>query len=63
MRPCLLFPKLAAILALYLSSASAQEPGKDTKMPSFSWDTVPRYMHVRKVTAFTPGEIAYLASF
>jgi hypothetical protein len=33
------------------------------KMPAFSWDTVPRYMHVRKLTAFTPQEIEYLASF
>ncbi|MDF7806654.1 putative glycoside hydrolase [Pontiellaceae bacterium B12219] len=32
-------------------------------MPEFSWDTVPRYMHVRKVTAFTPEEIDYLATF
>ncbi|MDB4506594.1 putative glycoside hydrolase family 15 protein [Akkermansiaceae bacterium] len=32
-------------------------------MPAFSWDTVPRYMHVRKVTAFTPEEIAHLATF
>lgn len=33
------------------------------RMPEFSWDTVPRYMHVRKATAFTQQEIAYLASF
>lgn len=33
------------------------------KLPEFSWDTVPRYMHVRKATAFTPEEIQYLATF
>lgn len=33
------------------------------RMPEFSWDTVPRYMHVRKATAYTPEEIEYLASF
>ncbi|MEN8774362.1 MAG: putative glycoside hydrolase [Akkermansiaceae bacterium] len=32
-------------------------------MPSFSWDTVPLYMHVRKVTAFTPKELKHLATF
>jgi hypothetical protein len=34
-----------------------------TRMPEFSWDTVPRYMHVRKATAFTSEEIRYLATF
>ncbi|MGZ0708882.1 putative glycoside hydrolase [Coraliomargarita sp. W4R53] len=33
------------------------------RLPEFSWDTVPRYMHVRKATAFTPEEIEYLATF
>ncbi|MDA3926962.1 MAG: putative glycoside hydrolase [Kiritimatiellae bacterium] len=33
------------------------------RLPDFSWDTVPRYMHVRKATAFTPEEVAYLATF
>jgi hypothetical protein len=32
-------------------------------MPVFSWEKVPRYMHVRKMTAFTPEEIEYLAGF
>jgi hypothetical protein len=35
----------------------------DNRMPEFSWDTVPRYMHVRKVTAFTPKEVKFLASY
>lgn len=33
------------------------------KAPEFSWDTVPRYMHVRKATAYTPEELKYLATF
>jgi hypothetical protein len=37
--------------------------GASDRLPDFSWDTVPRYMHVRKITAFTPEEAAYLASF
>jgi hypothetical protein len=37
--------------------------GGSDRLPDFGWDTVPRYMHVRKVTAFTPEEAAYLASF
>ena len=31
--------------------------------PTFSWDSVPLYMHVRKATAFTDDEIEYLARF
>jgi hypothetical protein len=42
------------------SFTRSSPPGR---MPPFSWDTVPRYMHVRKVTAFTPEEVNYLASF
>ena len=33
------------------------------KLPGFSWDTMPRYMHVRKATAYTPEELNYLATF
>lgn len=45
-----------ALLATCCASAAAQ-------LPDFSWDTVPRYMHVRKATAFTPQEVEYLATF
>jgi len=31
--------------------------------PEFSWDTLPLYIHVRKVTAFDQKELEYLASF
>ena len=33
------------------------------RLPDFNWDRVPRYMHVRKATAFTSQEIEYLATF
>jgi hypothetical protein len=33
------------------------------RMPVFSWDQMPRYVHIRKDTAFTPAEIRYLATF
>ena len=31
--------------------------------PEFSWDRVPRYMHMRKSDAFTDEEFAYLSKF
>ncbi|NQZ56168.1 MAG: hypothetical protein HRT88_01680, partial [Lentisphaeraceae bacterium] len=31
--------------------------------PEFSWDKIPLYIHVRKMTDFTPEEVKYLASF
>lgn len=48
------------IIILYLTSTvlTAQD-----RMPDFSWDKVPLYMHVRKATAFTDDEVRYLAQF
>lgn len=54
--------RILTILPL-LTTASAEEPTSTKAMPSFSWDTVPRYMHVRKVTSFTSKELKHLASF
>ncbi|MEN8693434.1 MAG: putative glycoside hydrolase [Akkermansiaceae bacterium] len=54
------FPLIAIAV---ISTSFAQEKITAKKMPAFSWDTVPRYMHVRKVTAFTPEEIKHLATF
>jgi len=31
--------------------------------PEFSWDHIPRYMHLRKSLAFTDEELAYLSKF
>ncbi|MGE9270608.1 MAG: putative glycoside hydrolase [Verrucomicrobiales bacterium] len=38
-------------------------PARADKMPAFSWDRIPRYMHVRKSTPFTDRELDYLAEF
>lgn len=54
-----LFSKLlGSLLCLTLIS-----PVIADKVPEFSWDTIPLYMHVRKAAAFTPDEINYLATF
>ena len=55
----LLLTPLAALSA----AASSAAPTSQGRMPSFSWDRVPCYMHIRKDTAFTADEIRYLASF
>jgi len=54
--------QLQKLLLIGIIGVGACCAGAD-RLPEFSWDTVPRYMHVRKVTAFTPEETAYLASF
>ncbi|WDE97648.1 putative glycoside hydrolase [Lentisphaera profundi] len=36
---------------------------KPSKMPEFTWDTLPLYMHVRKAEAFDEREIQYLSTF
>ncbi|MEN8848551.1 MAG: putative glycoside hydrolase [Akkermansiaceae bacterium] len=63
MRSLHLFQKLAPLVTILISTASAEDPAQRPSMPAFSWDTVPRYMHVRKFTAFTAEEVAHLASF
>jgi hypothetical protein len=49
---------LAWIFPVQAEKTSAVE-----RLPAFSWDRVPRYMHIRKDTAFSADEIRYLASF
>ena len=34
---------------------------QDKKLPEFSWDTMPLYMHLRKDTEFTKEEIQFIA--
>ncbi len=60
----------ATYLALLLAPLSALQAAEPTasladqeRMPSFSWDHVPLYVHIRKDTAFTDEEIRYLATF
>ena len=62
MKPTL--PLLAALLLGPLAVLHAAGPSASSnRLPSFSWERVPRYMHIRKDTVFTPDEIRYLASF
>ena len=48
-------------------TTSHQDPGDEvrsvSRMPEFSWDTVPLYVHIRKVKKFTDEELEYLAGF
>ena len=58
---------LLIVFALSLSSCKSKnietssEVSAQNKLPAFSWDKMPLYMHVRKSTAFTNKEIKYLA--
>jgi hypothetical protein len=59
-----IFTFLIALLLAPLAGLHAAGPSASSnRLPSFSWERVPRYMHIRKDTAFTPDEIRYLASF
>ena len=44
------------------AAESTPAPAAD-RLPDFSWDRVPLYMHIRKAKNFTEDEIKYLASF
>ncbi len=52
-----------ASLSVLRAAESPSPLGNPDRMPSFSWDTVPLYVHIRKDTAFTGEEIKYLATF
>ncbi len=54
---------LAACLALVAASVLPARAQPPERLPAFSWDRVPQYMHIRKAKKFTDAEIAYLASF
>lgn len=56
---------LALVISLAAGSGMAAAPIAEvsTRLPAFSWDHVPLYMHVRKSTQFTEAEIRYLAGF
>ena len=43
--------------------ASASQGKLATRMPEFRWETLPLYMHIRKLDAFTDEELNYLAGF
>jgi hypothetical protein len=62
MRPTLVI--LTALLLAPLATLHAADlSASPQRFPSFSWERVPRYMHIRKDTAFTADEVRYLASF
>lgn len=55
---------LTALLLAPLAAVHAADPSANSKrLPAFSWDRVPQYMHIRKAQKFTDAEIKYLASF
>ena len=60
---------LGAVIAAGPNPAVSPTPAglgavvKPDVYPDFSWAHVPKYMHVRKSTAFTPEELRYLAGF
>ncbi len=48
---------------LLLPGLAAHAFAETERLPAFTWDRVPTYMHIRKDTAFTAEEIRYLATF
>jgi hypothetical protein len=55
---------ISLVLSLvWLLPVQAEKTSVVERLPAFSWDRVPRYMHIRKDTAFSADEIRYLASF
>jgi hypothetical protein len=57
---------ILGISAALAFSAQATEPPpaqNANRLPEFSWDRVPQYMHIRKAKNFTENEIKYLATF
>ncbi|WP_225035235.1 putative glycoside hydrolase [Winogradskyella sp. SM1960] len=57
---------LVVLLAVSLSACSVQKQETAVvkqKLPEFSWDKMPLYMHLRKSEAFTKKELTYLSKF
>jgi hypothetical protein len=44
-------------------TAPAADMATNSRLPEFSWDRIPLYMHIRKATSYTDEEIAFLARF
>lgn len=66
MKPTCSVTFLAVLLAALsaIQAAESHSPlANPQRMPAFSWDSVPLYVHIRKDTAFTDEEIRYLATF
>ncbi len=66
MKPIYSVTLLAVLLASLGALQAAESPApwvNPDRMPAFSWDRVPLYVHIRKDTTFTDEEIRYLATF
>jgi hypothetical protein len=44
-------------------TAPAADIATNSRLPEFSWDRIPLYMHIRKATSYTNDEIEFLARF
>ena len=59
----ILFAVLLSSFSASHADESSSSQARTDRMPAFSWETVPLYVHIRKDTAFTEEEIKHLASF
>ena len=62
-QPSALLLALSAALTFPLLAAEPTPAQEANRLPAFSWDRVPQYMHIRKAKNFTVDEIKYLATF
>ena len=62
-KPSILFLALFAAFSLTVHAEGEPSAPATNRLPDFSWDRVPLYMHIRKATNFTEDEIKYLATF
>ena len=58
-----LFLLHSAALTISAPLIEASPPQNENRLPDFSWERVPQYMHIRKSRQYTPEEINYLATF
>ena len=58
-----LFLLHSAALTVCAQPTEASPPQNANRVPEFSWERVPQYMHIRKSRQYTPEEINYLATF
>jgi hypothetical protein len=54
---------ILALTLAWIFPVQAERTSAVERLPAFSWDRLPRYMHIRKESAFTADELRYLASF
>ncbi|QGJ68685.1 Hypothetical protein PBC10988_3460 [Planctomycetales bacterium 10988] len=55
---------LIVLFNMILSPANQTSASElEDRYPSFSWDTVPLYMHIRKATSFNAEELSFISQF